>query len=63
MEKTIIFKQGVKIKNTKTGKVGYVVSFEEIYDLKLLKYHLEGTPNNVHTESRPFERFKILEEI
>lgn len=43
------FKVNDKIKNNKTGKIGIV------------RYHLVGTPNNIHTiVGSEFDRFEII---
>lgn len=54
------FKVGDKIKNRKTGKIGIVT---KIYRKEeIIKYHLIGTPNNIHTFSEWENRFEIIKE-
>lgn len=52
------FKVGCKIKNNKTGKIGIVT---KVYDVGIVRYHLVGTPNNIHTiVGSEFDRFEII---
>ena len=53
------FKVGGIIKNLKTGKIGIVT---KVYDEDIIKYHLIGTPNNIHTFAVWEIRFIILDE-
>ena len=53
------FKVKDKIKNLKTGKIGIVT---RVYDEGIVKYHLIGTPNNIHTFAVWENRFIILDE-
>lgn len=53
------FKVGSRIKNYKTGKIGIVT---QVYDegINIVKYHLLGTPNNIHTiVGSEFDRFEV----
>ena len=52
------FKVNDKIKNNKTGKIGIVT---KVYDVGIVRYHLVGTPNNIHTiVGSEFDRFEII---
>ena len=52
------FKVGCKIKNNKTGKIGIVT---KVYEEGIVRYHLVGTPNNIHTiVGSEFDRFEII---
>lgn len=52
------FKVNDKIKNNKTGKIGIVT---KVYDGGIVRYHLVGTPNNIHTiVGSEFDRFEII---
>ena len=56
------FKVGSRIKNNKTGKIGIVT---RVYDegINIVKYHLLGSPNNIHTiVGSEFDRFEIIED-
>lgn len=56
------FKVGSRIKNNKTGKIGIVT---RVYDegVNVVRYHLLGTPNNIHTiVGSEFDRFEIIED-
>lgn len=57
------FKVGFRIKNNKTGKIGIVTRvYDE--DVNVVRYHLLGTPNNIHTiVGSEFDRFEIIEDI
>lgn len=57
------FKIGSRIKNNKTGKIGIVT---RVYDegINIVRYHLLGTPNNIHTiVGSEFDRFEVIEDI
>lgn len=54
------FKVGCKIKNNKTGKIGIVT---RVYNegINVVRYHLLGTPNNIHTiVGSEFDRFEVI---
>lgn len=53
-----IFKVNDKIKNRKTGKIGIVTKVYQKEDI--IKYHLIGTPNCIHTFSVWENRFDII---
>ena len=54
------FKVDRKIKNNKTGKIGIVT---KVYEEGIVKYHLVGTPNNIHNiVGSEFDRFEIIKE-
>lgn len=56
------FKVGFRIKNNKTGKIGIVT---RVYDegINIVKYHLLGTPNNIHTiVGSEFDRFEVIKD-
>lgn len=56
------FKVGSRIKNHKTGKIGIVT---RVYDegINIVKYHLLGTPNNIHTiVGSEFDRFEVIKD-
>lgn len=55
-----IFKNGTKIKNKKTGKIGIVINLNRVGGSTILTYHLENTPNNKHICLKPEERFDIV---
>ena len=49
------FEVGDIIRNRKTGKFGVI---KKCYrEEGIIKYHLDGTPNNIHTCTNPTERF------
>ena len=54
-----IFKVGDKIINKKSGKLGKVT---KVYEEGIIKYHLLGTPNNIHTFSLNEDRFEIIKQ-
>lgn len=57
------FKIGSRIKNNKTGKIGIVT---RVYDegINIVRYHLLGTPNNIHTiVGSEFDRFEVIKDI
>lgn len=54
------FTVGSRIKNNKTGKIGIVT---RVYreGINIVRYHLLGTPNNIHTiVGSEFDRFEII---
>ena len=54
----IDFEVGDIIRNRKTGKFGVI---KKCYrDEGIIKYHLDDTPNNIHTCCNPAERFDVI---
>ena len=52
------FKVGCTTQNLKTGKIEIVT---KVYDEDIIKYHLNGTPNNIHTFAVWENRFIIID--
>ncbi len=52
------FKVGDTIQNLKTGKIGIVT---KVYKEGIIKYHLIGTPNNIHTFAVQKNRFIVID--
>lgn len=58
-DNNIYFPIGAKILNRKTKKIAIILD-NNYANCGILKYYFANTPNNVHIELFPYERFDLI---